>query len=157
MHTSVAVFVALTVIYAGTLVLPYDLSAKTMQFAAQAATIACAVATFFVLKSSKMGVGPVALVLAAATSFVALAGLAAMTCPPGKCQKYRTLFVANSLLFSTSIMTGSAAFLAYTVGSVVGLPAWAAIVASVVLTPLYIVYGMPVVVEVITRMTELRE
>lgn len=157
MHTSVAVFIALTVIYAGTLVLPADLSAKTLQFTGAAASTSCAVATFFVLKASNLGVGAVALVLVAATAMVSMTALAMATCSTSGCRQYQTMYVSNSLLFSSSITTGTAAYLGYLVASLVGLPVWAAIVVSVLLVPMYIVYGMPVIMHGVANLTEMRE
>ena len=158
MHISVAVFLALTVIYAGTFVLPYDLGAKALPFASEAASASCAVATFFIVKSGNMGLASVALLLAAATAFVALSGLATLACTTRQrpCSKTQAGFVAHSLLFSSPIMVGTAAYFAYAVGSMAGLPLWAAVVAAVVLTPLYVVYALPPVADGVTRLTEMR-
>ena len=141
MQTSVAVFLAFTVIYFGTVVLPFDVATQAVGWTAQATAVAAAVATFTVMKSRKFSLGPAALLLLCMTVVSILAATAIVLCVQRKqCQQSLPV---HSLVFSTGFMSGMAAYVGFLIASAVGLPMWATIVIAVMCAPVYIAYVMP--------------
>lgn len=152
MHTSVAVFLSFVVIYFGAAVLPFEMSESTVGWLSQAVSITGAVATFITMQSYKAGMGHAAIVLAVATFIAVLAALAVISCRQNpNCQA--TLPV-HSLVVSSGFVTGSAAYIGFLVGSLVGLPLWATLVASIAFAPLYIGTIMPFVADGVTRLLD---
>lgn len=143
MQTSTAVFLALVVIHAAAVVLPFEWAMSVMGWSAQAVAISGAVAMFMFLKSQKVGLGYSAAVVLVTTIVSALAALAISACR--SIQECKKSFALHSLVFALAGMAGSTAFVGFSVGSAAGLPAWGAIVAALVVVPLYIVHVMPVV------------
>lgn len=141
MQTSTAVFLAFAVIYFGSVVLPFEAAATARGWTANAASLAAAVATFFAMKSHRLGATHAAAVLACMTLVAALAAMAVVLCV----QKNRcgTQLPVHALVFSSGFLSGAAAYLGFLLGAAVGLPAWAAIVLAVVSAPLYITHVMP--------------
>lgn len=143
MQTSVAVFLAMTVIYFGSFALPAEYSQKAVGWAAQATAGTGAVATFMVMYARKVGLGTSVLLLFAASVLSVLSAMATLACVESK--KCSPTFPVHTLVFSGSVLTGVSAFTGFLLGTTIGLPLWAAIVVSIALTPIFITTVLPAV------------
>jgi len=143
MQTSLAVFLAFTVIYFGSVVMPFDVATKAIGWTAQATSLTAAVATFMLMRSYKFTLGPAALLLLCLTIVATLAATAIVLCVQ-KQQCQQTMPV-HALVFSSGFLSGVAAYVGYLLGSALGLPAWATIVTAISFTPIYITFVMPFV------------
>lgn len=143
MQTSVAVFLAFTVIYFGSVVLPYDVASKAIGWTAQATSLTAAVATFMLMKSYKFTLAPAALLLLCLTVVATLAATAIVLCVhKEQCQQS---FPLHALVFSSGFLSGVAAYVGYLFGAALGLPVWATIVGAISFAPVYIAFVMPFV------------
>jgi hypothetical protein len=141
MHPSTAVFLAFTVIYFGSLVVPFEFAAKAFGWTTQATALSAAVATFFLLKQEKMDMSRAAMVLACMAMVSILSALAIMACVQrGKCKE---ALPVHTLVFSTGFLSGAAAYIAFLLTATVGMPLWATIVAAAIAAPLFVGYVMP--------------
>lgn len=143
MQTSVAVFLAFTVIYFAAVVMPFDVSLKALGWTAQATSITAAVATFMTMQSHKFSLTSASVLLLCLTIVSTIAAVAILLCVHR--QQCQDTFPVHALVFSTGFLSGAAAYVAYLVGNAVGLPLWATIVASIVFAPTYIAYIMPLI------------
>ena len=143
MQTSVAVFLAFVVIYFGAFMLPAEYSQKTVGWAAQAATLTGAVATFMVLYSHRIGLPKSLMVLFGTSVMSALSAMATVACV--QTQKCSPTFPVHVLVLSSAVLSGTAAFTGFLLGNALGLPLWAAIVASIAFAPVFVAVVLPAV------------
>lgn len=141
MQTATAVFLAFLVIYAGTLVAPFEVSTQIVGWSAQAVSMTGAVATFMMLKTRGFDVGMTALVLAGMTVVTTLSAMAIAYCIMNRqCQ---STVAVHSTVLSVGSLAGTAAYLGFLISSRAGLPLWAAVVVALASAPLFIGFLMP--------------
>lgn len=141
MQTSVAVFIAFAVLYFASFVMPEEYARHTVGYTAQATTITGAVATFMVMYTRRIGLTNSLAVLASLSVVAVLSALAAVSCV--KHQQCSQTFPVHTLIFSSSFMSGAAAYAGFLMGAAVGLPLWATIVGSIAFAPIFIAVILP--------------
>lgn len=141
MDTSLAVFLAFTVIYFGSLAMPFQVRTKMVGWSAQATTITGAVATFMLMLSRNVGILPASAVLALMTLVATLSAMSIVSCMErAQCQESLNV---HALVFSTSFLSGAAAYIGFLASSGTGFPLWVSVVAAICFAPLYIMYAFP--------------
>ena len=152
MQTSLAVFLATTVIYFVSTLLPFKASQQSVGWAAQATMATGVVATFMVMKAQRLTMVQAALVFAC---FALIAGTAVLVSSACLVQKNKWqcehLLPLHTVLFSSAFLTGSAAYIGYGLGSALGMPLWATIVASIVFAPFAMAVATPLASKAVTQ------
>jgi hypothetical protein len=143
MHTSAAVFLAFSALYFASLAMPVPEAKPVAGWAAQGTVVAGAIAAFLALRARGVDLVRAVAVLAVAGVVSALAALAVVRCvETGRCTDTLPL---HAVIFSTAALTGAAAYVAFSIATHLGMPLWAAIVASAALAPVLLALGMPLV------------
>ena len=144
MNTTLAVFIATTVIYFGAVVMPVDGAQASVGWLSQAVVATGAVATFGAMQAHRLTIVQAVAVFACAGAMSALSSVATTACYL-KDSQCTSLLPLHSTIFTTAFLTGSAAFTSFSVWMALGLPLWAAIVGTVLAAPGLIVVVMPFV------------
>lgn len=146
MDTPTAVFVATLVVYLGATVLPFRVGQEYSAWLAQATTATCALATFFALRKYRASTPQALAVALSAAAVTALASTSLAGCmrAPGGASCNSMALVHASLL-SGAALAGSASYVTYVLWLAIGLPVWAAVVATLLGTPLLVAASMPLV------------
>lgn len=145
MQTSVAVFLAFTVIYFASILLPFKASQASIGWTSQAAMTTGAVATFMVMKSNRLSMVQAALVFTFGAIITAITVMMSSVCllVDDKAWQCQNLLPLHTMLFSAALLTGATAYIGYGLGSAMGLPLWATIAGSIALAPLGFTVAMP--------------
>lgn len=148
MQTSLAVFLATAVIYFGASVMPYASVQQSMGWLSQAVVATGAAATFLLMKSNRLTLPQAAAVFVCAGAVAAVTSASTVACFL-KSAQCATLFPLHATVFSSAFLIGSSGFTAFSAWMALGMPLWAAIVGTILASPVLIVVVMPWVAKVI--------
>lgn len=126
--TSVSVFAAFVVLYFAAVAV----KAREVGWVAQATSITGAVATYLTMSQRQFAIVPSLGILGFMVIVWALA-----TMPS------REPLPAHAQVFSAAFMGGTAAYVTSVAATAVGLPVWAAVVATIVAAPVFLAYVLP--------------
>lgn len=135
MHDSMAVFLAVSVLYFVSLAMPFEYASKVAGIMAQGVTLTGAFGTFMVLKSQNVDFTGALAVFLALSVVSAIAVLSGVQCVPDPRQCKETVHL-HAIIFTSAFTVGSAAYLGYVLASMAGFPLWAAIAISLVFAPM---------------------
>jgi hypothetical protein len=142
MQRSVAVFLAIAVIYVGAGLLPSAHSA--LGWLAQGTVISGAIATFCVMQAHHVSVPQAAAVFLCTGSLAALSSLSATTCYL-KNEDCTSLMPLHAAVLSNALLLGAASFTAFGVWLALGFPVWLAIFGTVIAAPAMTLAVLPLV------------
>lgn len=144
MQTSMAVFLACTVIYFGAVVMPVPEAQSAVGWLSQVVVATGAFATFASMASHRLSVTQALAVFLCAGGLAAVSSLATTACYL-KDSQCTSLFPLHATIFSSAFLAGSAAFTSFAAWTALGLPLWAVIVGTVLAAPGLVVVVMPFV------------
>jgi hypothetical protein len=107
-----------------------------------------AVATFMAMHQYRLSLAHATAVFLCAGAVSTISTLSSVACF-FRSVECSTLFPMHATIFSSAFLVGSAAFTAFTLWANLGLPAWAAIVATILAAPPMIAVASPMVAKVV--------
>lgn len=152
MDTPTAVFVAMLVLYLGATAMPARVGQDATAWLAELTTATGALATFFALQRRGAGLPQALAVALSAAAVAALASTSLAGCmrAPGGAS-CNSMALTHAALLSGAALSGSASYAMFVLWLAAGLPTWAAIVATLVGTPLLLAASLPVVGGAVAR------